>query len=145
MTELRWRFVFGDLFSNLLVGVVTGALCHCLFGSDWSMLSAMLAGMALGMLVAEILSIGGLMWLFGDTEIMLSTMTTGMLAGMAVSMSRAMASMPGQTMNNTLFDHLLVSALLGLAVIAAIWLLNFILSGARKVATDTGNDASNGQ
>lgn len=145
MTELRWRFVFGDLFSNLLVGVVTGALCHYLFGSDWSMLSAMLAGMALGMLVAEILSIGGLMWLFGDTEIMLSTMTTGMLAGMAVSMSRAMASMPGQTMNNTLFDHLLVSALLGLAVIAAIWLLNFILSGARKVATDTGNDASNGQ
>ena len=109
------------------------------------MMIAMFAGMALGMVVGEVFSVSGLMWLFGDAEIMLSTMTTGMIAGMVVSMSRAMQPMPGHMMSNTLSDHLLISAAVGLSVIVAIWFLTFVLSGERKIVSSPQSELSNGR
>jgi hypothetical protein len=121
--DSRLYFVLGDLFSNILVGVVAGWLAALVVGEGWNMLLAMVLAMVLGMIVGTILWLP-LGALFGAMEVMLPTMFGGMLSGMVVGMWAAMAPVGG-----------LVAALTGggcgLLAIVIVWVMNYSLRGVR--------------
>ncbi len=87
--ETRPYFVFGDLVTNCVAGVVVSLIMAAIFGPGWNMLIAMIVGMFLGMAITlPIALLSGA--LFGAMEVMVPTMLTGMVAGMVVSMAAAM-------------------------------------------------------
>lgn len=115
-------FMFGDLLSNALCGLVAALFCLWWIDSNWSMLPAMLVGMVLGMFAAMVLDFAVLMRYFGAMEVMLPTMLTGMLAGMWVGMRAAMAPL-------MLIDAIIYGVMCGLVVIALCWTANNQLGG----------------
>ena len=122
--ETRPYFVFGDLVSNVLAGIVTALSLSLMFGPGWNMWVAMIIGMVLGMLIT--LPIAFLFGaLFGAMEIMLPVMTTGMVAGMVVSMSGAMADVG-------MMAAIEYGALSGLGVMVVTYLLNAIVKPRAK-------------
>ena len=135
--DSRPFFLFGDAFSNASVAALSALAMHWLFSPDWPMFPAMLLGMILGMIIANVCCLFVLMRFFGAMEIMLPTMVTGMLVGMVIAMSRTMTTL-------SLLDHLTLALLIGLACTAAIWALDTSLSGEqlRSVPKHRRNDAA---
>lgn len=121
--DSRLYFVLGDLFSNILVGVVAGWLAALVVGEGWNMFLAMVLAMVIGMAVGTILWLP-LGTLFGAMEVMLPTMFGGMLSGMVVGMWAAMAPVGG-------FAAALVGGVCGLLSIVIVWVMNNTLRGVR--------------
>ncbi len=121
---LRPYFVFGDLFSNAVVGAVAALALGALVSPGWNMLLVMLVGMALGMVIATPLSLP-LSALFGAHEVMVPCMTTGMVAGMVVSMKASMEALPPAT-------AVIWGAGIGVVVAVVLNLLNAVLRGPSK-------------
>lgn len=115
-------FLIGDLLSNALCGLAAALFCLWWIDSSWSMLPAMLVGMALGMVATMVLDFAVLMRYFGAMEIMVPTMLSGMLAGMWVGMRAAMSPL-------MLMDAIVFGVLCGLVVIALCWAANSQLGG----------------
>ena len=119
----RLYFIVGDLFANLLTGLLAAVLCWWVIATGWNMFLAMLLAMALGMLVGLVLFFP-LGMLFGAMEVMLPIMFTGMVSGMVVGMAVAMQPLSWA-------DAAQYGLVAGLLCIVFIWLLNARLRGVR--------------
>jgi hypothetical protein len=126
--DSRLYFVLGDLASNVLVGMIVGALCALMIGVGWNMFLAMLITMAVGMLVGLVLWLP-LGVLFGAMEVMLPTMFGGMLSGMVVGMRCTM--MPVTSMEGAV-----IGGVCGLISIVFIWVLNNSVRGLRSYTVE---------
>lgn len=124
--DSRLYFVLGDLFSNVLVGIVAGWLAAAVIGEGSNMFFAMLLAMVLGMVVGTILWLP-LGTLFGAMEVMLPTMFGGMLSGMVVGMWAAMAPVGH-------FVAALTGGVCGLLAIVIVWVMNNSLRGVRPAS-----------
>lgn len=80
--ENRVFFIFGDLFSNAVVGAAAAWMVHTLIGHSLGMFVGMLLGMVVGMVISMLLTTFLLSVIWGAMEVMLPCMVTGMLAGM---------------------------------------------------------------
>jgi hypothetical protein len=130
--EFRAWYCFGDLLSNAVVALLTALAADALFSPDWSMFTAMVAAMALGMAIANACCLLVLMRCFGAMEIMLPAMLTGMLVGMAVGMSRTMSGL-------ATLDHVLLALVIALLTTVAVWGLDQHLSGEQLPQPAPGN------
>ena len=127
--ENRIYFLIGDLFSCMLVAVLTALICTLCFSSTWPMPLLMISSMLLGMIIALLIAvIAGLIYFFGAMEIMLPTMLTGMFAGMLGAMTAAGLE-PGTSIHYQ--PLILQSALLGLTTNLFIRVYSIILSGRK--------------
>jgi len=127
--ENRIYFLMGDLFSCMLVAVLTALICTLCFSSSWPMPLLMVGSMLLGMIIALLIAVlAGLIYFFGAMEIMLPTMFTGMFAGMLGAMTAAGIE-PGTSINYQTL--ILQSALLGLTTNLFIRVYSIILSGRK--------------
>jgi hypothetical protein len=122
--DSRLYFVLGDLFSNILVGIVAGWLTVLVVGVGWNMVVAMVLAMLIGMIVGLVLWFP-LGTLFGAMEVMLPVMFGGMLSGMVVGMWAAM--MPVSS-----YEAVAVGGVCGLVAIVIIWIMNNALRGIRS-------------
>lgn len=127
----RLFYVVGDLFANLVLGVIVGLLCWAIVGTGWNMWIAMFAMMALGMLAGLIAFFPAAIKL-GAMEAMVPLMFSGMLSGMAVGMAAAM-------MPISLGIALMLGGASGLAGICFIWIANSLLRGITREAEETNN------
>ena len=119
----RLYFVLGDLFANLLTGLLAALLCWWVIVTGWNMFLAMLLALALGVFVGLVLFFP-LGVLFGAMEVMLPIMFTGMVSGMVVGMAVAMHPLP-------LLAAVQYGLVTGFICIVFIWLLNVRLRGVR--------------
>lgn len=117
----RLYFVFGDLVSNMVAGVLLALCAALLISTGWNMFVAMIVMMALGMILCIFLSLA-LGILFGAMEIMVPVMLTGMFSGMFSGMWLAMAEVP-------MLRLVWLGAITGLLVTCIIWLVNAHLRG----------------
>lgn len=117
----RLYFVFGDLVSNMVAGILVAFCAALLIGTGWNMFVAMIVMMALGMVLCIFLSLG-LGILFGAMEIMVPMMLTGMFSGMFGGMWLAMAEVP-------IPQLVWLGAVTGVLVTCIIWLVNARLRG----------------
>ena len=123
--ETRLYFLFGDVVSNSVIGILAGLAAASLVGPGWPMLLGMLVGMAIGMLVSFL---GPIVFcpLFGAHEVMMPTMLTGMLSGMVFGMWAAMRVLSTETVAG-------IGALLGLGMAVVVWMSNARLHGEQHV------------
>lgn len=117
----RLYFIFGDLASNMVAGILLALCAAPLVGTGWNMFVAMIVMMALGMVLCIFLSLA-LGILFGAMEIMVPMMLTGMFSGMFGGMWLAMTEVP-------LLRLVWLGAVTGLLVTGIIWLVNARLRG----------------
>ena len=117
----RLYFIFGDLVSNIVAGVLIALCAALLVGPGWNMFVAMIVMMALGMLLCIFLSLA-LGILFGAMEIMVPVMLTGMFSGMFSGMWLAMAAVASVQL-------IWMGVIIGVAVTCIIWLANTRLRG----------------
>ena len=90
--EHRIYFIIGDILSVATTGAAVSLACLALTPSDWNMFIAMLAGMAIGMITALVISGALFVRYFGAMEVMVPSMLTGMFTGMFISMAATMSS-----------------------------------------------------
>ncbi len=121
--EMRPYFVIGDAFANAGVGALAASVVTWLGLASWPMAAGMVAGMALGMVIGLVAALTVLSLLFGAMEIFVPCMLSGMLAGMAGAMG-----MPAD------FPPAAGGALVGVAVLACVYLANALLHGARAIS-----------
>lgn len=126
--DSRLYFVLGDIFSNVLAGLVAGWFSWLLVDTGWNMWLAMIVSMVVGMLVAGVMFIP-LSIVFGIIELMLPMMFSGMLGGMVVGMWAAMHPGSGGM-------AAFVGAVCGLVGIVVIWVVNNSLRGVVTVQGD---------
>ena len=119
--ETRAYFLFGDLVSNLVVGLLAATICGFLF-SSWPMVLGMIIAMFLGMLISTVLTVTVLLKWFGAMEIMLPVMTTGMFAAMAVIM------WPPEG-GYTLIGASEIGLTTGFTIFVLTWIINSIMVG----------------
>ena len=117
----RLYFIFGDLISNISVGILLALCAALLVGTGWNMVIAMVVMMLFGMVLGLFLSLA-LGILFGAMEIMVPVMLTGMFSGMFSGMWLAMAEVP-------MLRLVWLGAITGLLVTCIIWLVNARLRG----------------
>lgn len=123
--EQRLYFIFGDILSNLSIGIISAIVCASMFSPESNMFFAMLIGMFVGMILSMVLGVGVFFRYFGAMEVMVPTSLTGMMAGMIISMWAAMAEI-----------SLTSAALLG-AVIGVLCLgVTYWLQGKTTADTD---------
>jgi hypothetical protein len=122
---LSAAFIVGDSFSNLALGALVGTLGAAAFHPGWSILPAMLAGMAAGMALAFVWSSIIGIWL-GAHEAHMPAMLTGMLAGMCVSMLAAMQPL-------TVGVGAQLGAFVGIVCLLFTYLMNALLRGEQKL------------
>ena len=122
--EKRVYFLFGDVLSNSVVGILVGLAAASLIGTGWPMFIGMLVGMLIGMLVSFLGPIVFCPW-FGAHEVMLPTMLTGMLSGMVFGMWAAMQPLSTGTVVG-------IGALIGLGVAIAAWISSARLHGEQQ-------------
>lgn len=115
-------FIFGDLISNMLCGVIAALIARGVIDEGWSMLPAMAVGMILGMVAAMMLNVLILMRSFGAMEIMLPCMLGGMLSGMWMGMRASMSPI-------ALLDVITLGLLIGITTVALCWAANARLRG----------------
>lgn len=117
----RLYFVLGDLFANIIVGLLVGGLSWLIVSTGWNMWLAMVLMMAVGMLAALILWIPvGIQ--FGAIEAMVPAMLSGMLSGMVLGMWCAMVALSGTAASA-------IGGVCGLVGIVFIWVANNSLRG----------------
>lgn len=119
--ERRLPFVLGDLLANVLVATVATAAATWLLGGAWGMAAGAVLGMGLGGLIGLVLAAVALMPLLGALEVLTPCMVSGMLGGMWGGMWSLAAA-----------GVLAWGAGTGLAVVAAIYGLNAVLTGPRQ-------------
>jgi len=119
----RLYFVLGDLFSNILIGALVGAVATLLVGTDWNMWLAMFVMMAVGMALSLVGSVALGIW-FGAMEVMVPGMLTGMVSGMVVGMWQPMSPLSAS-------EGALIGGLSGLVVLNIVWAANVSLRGLR--------------
>ena len=117
----RLYFIFGDLVSNSVAGILSALCAALLVGPGWNMFVAMLVMMALAMALCFVLSLA-LGILFGAMEIMVPVMLSGMFSGMFAGMWLAMATVP-------LLQLIWLGLVTGLVTTVIIWLVNARLRG----------------
>ena len=120
--ERRLAFVLGDLLANILVAAAATAATTWLMGGAWGMGAGAVLGMLLGGAIGLILAVGGLMPLLGALEVLSPCMLSGMLGGMWGGMWALAGA-----------GILAWGAGTGLAVVAAIYGLNAVLTGPRHL------------
>ena len=117
----RLYFIFGDLLSNIIVGILMAVSATLLISTGWNMFIAMVVMMLLAMVVSLFLSLL-LGIVFGAMEIMVPAMFSGMFSGMFSAMLLAMADVP-------LVQLVWLGAIIGSVVTCIIWLVNAHLRG----------------
>ena len=117
----RLYFIFGDLVSNIAVGVLAALSAAALVGPGWNMFMAMVAMMPLAMALGLFLSLA-LGILFGAMEIMVPAMLTGMFSGMFSGMWLTMTDVP-------MMQLACLGAITGFAVTCIIWFVNGRMRG----------------
>ena len=117
----RLYFIFGDLVSSSVAGILSALCAALLVGTGWNMFVAMLVMMALAMALCIVLSLA-LGILFGAMEIMAPMMLSGMFSGMFSGMWLAMTAVP-------LPQLVWLGLITGLLITAVIWLVNARLRG----------------
>lgn len=117
----RLYFIFGDLVSNFITGILIALCAALLVGAGWNMFVAMVVMMALGMVLGLFLALA-LGILFGAMEIMVPVMLTGMVSGMISGMWLTMTPVP-------VMQLVWLGAITGLAMTCIIWLVNTRLRG----------------
>ena len=123
----RLYFIFGDLISNISVGILLALSAALLVSTGWNMFIAMAVMMLLGMVLGLFLSLA-LSILFGAMEIMVPVMLTGMFSGMFSGMWLAMADV-------RILQLVYLGAVTGFAVTCIIWSVNVRLRGIRTEET----------
>lgn len=118
--ETRPLFIIGDVLANVLVAIIAIAAATWLIGGAWGMVGGMVAGMVLGSVIGLILCLLGLMLLLGAMEALTPCMMSGMLGGMW-----------GAIWTLTGGEVLSWGTGTGLVVVAAIYGLNFVMTGPR--------------
>jgi hypothetical protein len=83
-------FLFGDVLSCAITGLLVGMACQAVIPSGWNMVVAMFPGMLLGMVIPLFLAPLVFGRYFGAMEVMVPCMLGGMLAGMWISMAVTM-------------------------------------------------------
>jgi hypothetical protein len=119
--ETRPYFIMGDLISNILTGSLVGLLCVVILDPEWTMFSAMLLGMGIGMGFSAVFGALVLFRFFGAMEVMIPTMLTGMLVGMLVGMAASMMTLSAGT-------AVKIGALTGLVVLILTYIANYKLT-----------------
>ena len=117
----RLYFIFGDLLSNIIVGILMAVSATLLISTGWNMFIAMVVMMLLAMIVSLFLTLL-LGIVFGAMEIMVPGMFSGMFSGMFGGMWLAMADV-------SLVHLVWLGAIIGLVVTCIIWLANARLRG----------------
>ena len=117
----RLYFIFGDLLSNIIVGILMAVSATLLISTGWNMFIAMVVMMLLAMVVSLFLSLF-LGIVFGAMEIMVPAMFSGMFSGMFSAMRLAMTDVP-------LVQLVWMGAIIGLVATCIIWLANARLRG----------------
>lgn len=117
----RLFFIFGDLLSNIIVGILMAVSATLLISTGWNMFIAMVVMMLLAMVVSLFLSLF-LGIVFGAMEIMVPAMFSGMFSGMFSAMWLAMTDVP-------LVQLVRLGAIIGLVSTCIIWLANTRLRG----------------
>ena len=120
--EKRLYFIAGDLFSNIVVGIVATGVTTLLIGGNMPMLPGMLAGMVVGMILAMGISMGVLAPRLGIMEVMMPCMVTGMVGGMF-----------GGMFSLGFVQALRWGAATGVTMLVLVYLLNAGLSGQQKL------------
>ncbi len=120
--ETRLFFVVGDLLSNILVATVATGVTTLLLGGALGMLPGMVLGMVIGMVIATGLGMGLLARRLGIMEIVMPCCMSGMLGGMW-----------GGMRSFGVVETLQWGVTTGVAVVAAIYLLNLLLTGPQRL------------
>lgn len=115
MKQSTW-FLIGDVFGNIVAGVMAGGVAWWLTDTGDNMWLAMLWGMIVPMLMSMPIALL-LGRYFGALELMLTMMVSAMLAGMVVAMRAAMSDM-------LVVDALIYGTLLALVVVRWVFSLN---------------------
>ncbi len=119
--ETRPYFLFGDMLSSALAGLVVGAAAALVTQPGWPMPAVMPLGMLFGMILAVPVQIVCSMF-FGAFEVMIPMMLTGMAAGMVVPMKAAATAL-------TPMDGGLWGAGIGIAVLCFTYAANCFIAG----------------
>jgi len=123
-------FLIGDYAAGALVGVITTLAVRAIVWPGMDMVIAMVLGMAAGMLVHLVVGLG-LAPLLGMFETMIPAMFIGMYGGMLFAMRDSMGAG-----SQTIGQALLVGALFGMVVVAALKVYDRALRG---VVLDAGD------
>ncbi len=116
MNDKQW-FLFGDILSNLVIGIVSAWLCALWFEVGDNMFIAMLLGMLVPMLLSMPFALIFGRY-FGALEIMLPMMLTAMLAGMVIAMLATMYLLIAYQIS-------LIGIVCGFGVLGVVSLLNY--------------------
>lgn len=119
----RLYFIFGDLISNIIAGVIMAVIPVLFVDSGWNMFAAMVVMMALAMPGSLFLSLA-LGIVFGAMEIMIPVMLSGMFGGMLGAMWLAMGGAG-------VVQLACLGAVTGVVTACIIWTVNTRLRGIR--------------
>ncbi len=120
--EKRLFFIVGDLLSNILVATVATGITTLLIGGALGMLPGMIIGMVVGMVIATGLGMGLLARRLGIMEVVMPCCMSGMLGGMW-----------GGMWSLGIVETLQWGITTGTGVIAAVYLLNLLLTGPQRL------------
>jgi hypothetical protein len=127
---MKMLFQIGDYFAGAAIGVVTALVIRTVISPGLDMVLAMLIGMGLGMIVS--LLIGYMLApLIGIIDVMVPGSLTGMYGGMLFAMRDSMAAG-----SRTVVASLVVGAVFGFVVTAAVKIYNYALRGTVIEAGD---------
>ena len=115
--ETRPYFVFGDIFSNALVGAISGWAGVAWMPHALGFWLGMAVSMVGAMLVTMLLSLTLLLRWFGAHEVMVPTMVGGMTANMSVCVMAHFAGFSALT-------GAWIGALIGVAVLGLVYAAN---------------------
>ncbi len=119
----RLYFIFGDLISNIITGILMAVIPMLFVSTGWNMLIAMIVMMILAMILSLFVSLA-LGILFGAMEVMVPAMLSGMLSGMFSGM--------WLSMRDVSFIQLVYSgAIIGLVVVCIVWFINTQIRGVQ--------------
>jgi hypothetical protein len=120
--ETRPYFLFGDCFSNALVGAISGWAGVVWMPHMLGFWLGMLVSMVGAMLITMLLSFTLLLRWFGAHEVMVPTMIGGMTANMSVCLLHHLYGLSAM-------QGLWIGAMIGLGVLGFTYLMNARLSG----------------
>jgi len=127
---MKILFQIGDYFAGAAIGAVTALVIRTVISPGMDMVLAMLVGMGVGMIVSLLMGYM-LAPLIGIIDVMVPGSLTGMYGGMLFAMRDSMAAG-----SRTMAASLVVGAIFGLVVTAAVKIYNYALRGAVIEAGD---------
>jgi large-conductance mechanosensitive channel len=127
---MKMLLQIGDNFAGAAIGAVTALVIRSVVSPGMDMVLAMLVGMALGMIVSLLMGYM-LAPLIGIIDVMVPGSLTGMYGGMLFAMRDSMAAG-----SRTMAASIVVGAIFGLVVTAAVEIYNYALRGTVIEAGD---------